>query len=127
MFWSPLTMNDKSPEMTEVKTMWSESLLETLYIGLRKDKGDDIIQEVIVDLRAKKYDDKYIINKVTKRVGPEAAKRIESLLSGGKSTKSTKSTKNSNLSKADQARANAAKKRQEDSFFGKIMKAFFKK
>ncbi len=120
-------MNDKSPEMTEVKTMWSESLLETLYIGLRKDKGDDIIQEVIVDLRAKKYDDKYIINKVTKRVGPEAAKRIESLLSGGKSTKSTKSTKNSNLSKADQARANAAKKRQEDSFFGKIMKAFFKK
>ncbi len=116
-------MSDKSPEMTEIKTMWSESLLEALYVALRKDKEDDVVQEVINDLRAKEYDDEYIVNKVKKKVGPNAAARIEALLTGRKvSSPSQKESKP--LSQADQARANAAKKRSKEGLVGKIKGIF---
>ena len=114
-------MSDKSPEMTEIKTMWSESLLETLYIILRKDKDDNLLQEILDDLKAKEYDDEYIINKAKMKVGPTAALRVESLLTG-------KSAGSPALSKADQARANAAKKRAKESpgLVGKIKGIFGK-
>jgi len=114
-------MSDKSPEMTEIKTMWSESLLETLYVVLRKEKEDEMVQEVIVDLRAKEYDDEYLINKVKKKVGPAAATRMEALLAG----KATSADGAKPLSQADQARANAAaKKRGKGGLVGKIKGIF---
>ena len=116
-------MSDKSPEMTEVKTMWSESLLESLYVALRKDKEDKIVQEVISDLKAKEYEDDYIINKVKKKVGPTAAVRIEALLNG-KTMSGAISGDGKPLSKADQARANAAKKRAQEGLVGKIKGIF---
>jgi hypothetical protein len=119
-------MSDKSPEMTEIKTMWSESLLETLYVALKKDKEDALIQEIIVDLRAKEYDDEYLINKVKKKVGPTSATRMESLLAGKTTGGSFSGEKP--LSKADQARANAAKKRAKENpgLVGKIKGIFGK-
>lgn len=120
-------MSNKSPEATEIKTMWSESLLETLYVALRKDKEDALIQEVIVDLRAKEYDDEYLINKVTKKVGPTAASRMKNLLAGKTEGGSTADGSDKPLSKADQARANAAAKRKgQDSggLVGKIKGIF---
>lgn len=123
-------MSDKSPEATEIKTMWSESLLETLYVALRKDKEDELIQEIIVDLRAKEYDDEYLINKVTKKVGPTAAARMKNLLAGkttGGSFTSGGAKEEKPLSKADQARANAAAKRkgeQKSGLVGKIKGIF---
>ena len=116
-------MGDKSPEATEIKTMWSESLLETLYVALRKDKEDALIQEVIVDLRAKDYDDEYLINKVKKKVGPAAATRMEMLLTG-KTSSSAVGSDGKPLSKADQARANAAKKKAKEGLVGKIKGIF---
>lgn len=116
-------MSDKTPEMTEIKTMWSESLLEALYVALRKEKEDKLVKEVIDDLRAKEYDDEYIINKVKKKVGPTAAIRIEALLTG-KTTSSSVSADGKPLSKADQARANAAKKKAKAGLVGKIKGIF---
>ena len=116
-------MSDKSPEMTEIKTMWSESLLETLYVVLRKEKEDEMVQEVIVDLRAKEYDDEYLINKVKKKVGPAAATRMEALLAGRATSAGADGAKP--LSQADQARANAAaKKRGKGGLVGKIKGIF---
>ncbi len=116
------TMSDG--EGTEIKTMWSESLLETLYVALRKDKEDALVQEIIVDLRAKDYDDEYLINKVKKKVGPNAAVRIKKLLAGKVTGGSGGEEKP--LSKADQARANAAAKRQQENpgLMGKIKGIF---
>ncbi|MCG8378781.1 MAG: hypothetical protein MI865_04810 [Proteobacteria bacterium] len=116
-------MSDQGPEGTEIKTMWSESLLESLYVALRKDKEDKIVQEIIADLRAKEYDDEYITNKVKKKVGPTAATRIVALLSG-KTTSSAVGSDGKPMSKADQARANAAKKKSEQGLFGKIKGIF---
>ena len=119
-------MSDKKPEMTEIKTMWSESLLETLYVVLRKEKDDKMVQEVIVDLRAKDYDDEYLINKVKKKVGPAAATRMEALLAGRSTVAGADGVKP--LSQADQARANAAKKRanerSKEGLLGKIKGLF---
>ena len=113
-------------EGTEIKTMWSESLLETLYVTLRKDKEDSVVQEVIADLRAKDYDDEYLINKVKKKVGPTAAVRMKNLLEGKTTGGSAAAGAEKPLSKADQARANAAaKKRQANpGIVGKIKGIF---
>ena len=113
-------------EGTEIKTMWSESLLETLYVTLRKDKEDSVVLEVIADLRAKDYDDEYLINKVKKKVGPTAAVRMKNLLEGKTTGGSAAAGAEKPLSKADQARANAAaKKRQENpGLVGKIKGIF---
>ncbi len=112
-------MSDKSPEATEIKTMWSESLLETLYVVLKKEKDDKMVQEVIVDLRAKDYDDEYLINKVKKKVGPAAATRMQALLAGRATDAGPDGAKP--LSKADQARANAAKKRTNERSKGGLL------
>lgn len=102
-------------EGTEIKTMWSESLLETLYVTLRKDKEDSVVLEVIADLRAKEYDDEYLINKVKKKVGPNAAVRMKNLLDGKTTGGSVSAGAEKPLSKADQARANAAAKRRKEN------------
>jgi len=120
-------MSNKNPEMTEIKTMWSESLLETLYVVLRKEKEDKMVLEVIVDLRAKDYDDEYLINKVKKKVGPTAATRMQALLAG-RETKASAAEEVKPLSQADQARANAAAKKRakggEGGLIGKIKGLF---
>lgn len=117
-------MSNKGPESTEMRTMWSESLLESLYLALRKQKEDKIVREVIADLRAKGYDDKYITNKVKKKLGPVAAARIEALLTGKAVSSPAKVSGKKPLSKAEQARANAAKKRARESLIGKIKRIF---
>ncbi len=103
--------------------MWSESLLESLYVALRKSAEDKVVQEVLEELKAKEYDDDYIINKAKRKVGPVAGDRVQALLSG-KSTNA--STGKPEMSKADIARANAAKKRGEDGIVGKFKGLFSK-
>jgi hypothetical protein len=119
-------MNDKK----EVQTMWSESLLEHLYLALKKDKDDAMIMELIEELRVKDYDDDFLIKKVTQKVdNPAAVSRITNLLAGkttgGSSANDAGEEKP--LSKADQARANAAAKRrgeQKPGLVGKLKGIF---
>jgi hypothetical protein len=120
-------MSDKSPE--EIQTMWSESLLEHLYLALKKNKEDAMILELIEELRAKDYDDEFLIKKVTMKVGATGATRITALLSGktvGGSHAGGSVAAEKPLSKADQARANAAKKRAKEKpgLVGKIKGIF---
>ena len=120
-------MTDETTEGTEIKTMWSESLLETLYVALRKDKEDAVVKDVISDLKAKDYDDDYLINKVKVKVGPNAAVRIRGLLRGNKTKKAKVSKQDKPLSKADQARQNAAAKKraqQKSAIVNKIKGIF---
>lgn len=119
-------MSDKE----EVQTMWSESLLEHLYLALKKNKEDSMILELIEELRAKEYDDDFLIKKVTMKVGATGAARIKALLSGktvGGSNLAGGAAEEKPLSKADQARANAAAKRrgeQKSGLVGKIKGIF---
>ena len=72
---------------TEVKTMWSESLLETLYIALEKKKSNKLIIDVLKDLRAKGFEKNYIIEKVEKKVDAEAASRVRAIFSAAAASK----------------------------------------
>lgn len=122
-------MSDKSGK-EEVQTMWSESLLEHLYLALKKNKEDSMILELIEELREKDYDDEFLIKKVTMKVGATGAARITALLSGktvGGSNLAGTTGEEKPLSKADQARANAAAKRkgeQKSGLVGKIKGIF---
>ena len=122
-------MSDKSSGKEEVQTMWSESLLEHLYLALKKDKEDAMILELIDELKAKDYDDDFLIKKVTMKVGATAASRMSNLLAG-KTTGgsfSAGASEEKPLSKADQARANAAAKRrgeEKPGLVGKIKGLF---
>ncbi len=116
-------MSDKE----EVQTMWSESLLEHLYLALKKNKEDAMILELIEELRAKDYDDEFLIKKVTMKVGGSSIARITALLSGktiGGSNLTGDPAGEKPLSQADQARANAAKKKAKEGFVGKIKGIF---
>jgi len=76
-------MTDEANQGTEVKTMWSESLLEGLYDALKKQKGDRVLVGIIRELKAKGYDSRYLIDKVSKKIGPKAGDRMRELLSRG--------------------------------------------
>ncbi|MBL1143239.1 MAG: hypothetical protein HND53_14590 [Proteobacteria bacterium] len=120
-------MSDK-----EIQTMWSESLLEHLYLALKKDKEDELLMELITELRAKDYDDDFLIKKVTQKVeDATAVSRLKNLLdgktTGGSSASGASTGEEKPLSKADQARANAAAKRkgqEKKGLVGKIKGIF---
>ena len=67
----------------ESLTMWSESLMESLYVALRKRKSDDILKQIIGELKAKGYNDKYLVNLAREKVGPRAGTRLTGLLGPG--------------------------------------------
>ena len=64
-------------------TMWSESLIEGLYIGIAKSGNDNALRELIKELKEKGYEEKYLINKVNTNVGSAEARRLQTLLKGG--------------------------------------------
>ena len=73
--------------------MWSETLLEALYVALEKKASDRKVAEILVDLKGKGYTREYLVDKVTKKIGPNAAdhlKRVYSLLSKAKAGGSKK-------------------------------------
>lgn len=105
-------VDDTQTTTTEVKTMWSETLLESLYVAMEKNKGNEIVLEIIQELKAKGYKNDYLIEKIQKKVGPNAAVRLKSLLpSGGKKS-----------AKSGQSRVVASKKKP--GLFTKIIGIF---
>jgi len=64
-------------------TMWSESLIEGLYIGIAKSGNDNALKGLIKELREKGYENNYLINKVTSNVGPAEGRRLKALMGLG--------------------------------------------
>lgn len=67
-------------DKTVAKTLWSETVIEALLLGLKKNVSDEKIRELIGDLYAKGYKQTYITNKVTKELGPAMATRVRQLM-----------------------------------------------
>lgn len=68
---------------TQVKTMWSASLLESFFKALKTDKSDDDLKEIILDLKAKGFTRNYLVNRAQKKLGKGAASRVIAIYSGG--------------------------------------------
>lgn len=125
-------MHDRgSDTTTRAKTMWSESLFEGLYLALKKGKKNDAIMAILRDIKAKQYKDHYIIRKTKRDLGPMEGARVAALLSGkpvpgpaARPAQSPGGQRQRPLSKADQARTRAAKKRAEQGLFAGIKRFF---
>ena len=98
----------KTATTTEVKTMWSETLLEALYVALEKKVGDAHVRELLGELKAKGYKKDYLIEKVTKKLGPNAVTQLERVYGSGVTA----------------ASAAPAGKKQESGLVGKIKSIF---
>ncbi|OGT64336.1 MAG: hypothetical protein A3I13_00085 [Gammaproteobacteria bacterium RIFCSPLOWO2_02_FULL_47_50] len=73
-------MQDKTQDKTITKTLWSETIIEALLVGLQKKVTDEKIRELINEIQGKGYKSSYIIEKVTKELGAPDALRIRQLL-----------------------------------------------
>ena len=99
-------MTDKDDAtVTEVKTMWTETLLEALYVALEKNASDAKIRQILNDLKQKGYDKDYLIEKVEKKMGPNAVSHLKRVYAG--------------------ARSGGAAKKQDKGMMGKL-KGLFK-
>jgi nickel-dependent lactate racemase len=68
--------DDTSP--TTAKTLWTESILEVLYLALKYDKTDEDIRKMLKLMTGCKRD--YIIQKVDQKLGKDAASRVRILM-----------------------------------------------
>jgi hypothetical protein len=73
-------MQDNNPDETIAKTLWSETLIDALILGLQKKVPDVKIKELIKELQDKGYQSTYSINKVTKEMDAPAAMRVKQLM-----------------------------------------------
>lgn len=71
-----MTEKDDST-FTEVKTMWSETLLEALYAAMEKKASAAKVREILKELKEKGYKKDYLVEKVSKKVGPDAAAELK--------------------------------------------------
>jgi len=69
-------------DQTQEYTMWSESLMEGLFVALRKKKGDQVIVRLLRDLRSRNLSDEAILDAVSDKVGAGAMVRVRALLAG---------------------------------------------
>ncbi len=63
---------------TTAKTLWTETILEILYLALKYDKPDDTVRKVLKQMKGCKPD--YIIRKVEQKLGEEASLRVSKLM-----------------------------------------------
>ena len=61
-------------------TMWSESLLEGLYVAIAKPGTGAALKDLLNELKAKGYEENYLIEKVEEKVGTKAADRLKVML-----------------------------------------------
>ncbi len=67
-------------ENTTPKTLWSETLLEMLYLALDKQQSDKQILKLLTEIRGKGYKASYVVEKVTREIGAEAVPRLKKLI-----------------------------------------------
>jgi CRISPR/Cas system CSM-associated protein Csm4 (group 5 of RAMP superfamily) len=73
-------MQNNEQDKTITKTLWSETIIDALIVGLQKKAPDEKIKELVKEIKDKGFKSSYIIEKVTKELGPPAAVRIRQLL-----------------------------------------------
>lgn len=63
-------------------TMWSESMLEALFLTLRKGKDDNKVKQVLRELLGKGYKRPFIVEQVRQELGDNAAATVEGIFKG---------------------------------------------
>lgn len=61
---------------TDLRTLWSDTLIELLCEAVKEDWSDHAIEEIIKELYNKGYKTERLITILDKSLGPEAATRL---------------------------------------------------
>jgi hypothetical protein len=72
--------DEDNTSLTTAKTLWTETILEVLYQTLKANKPDDVIKDVLREVREKGFKPDYICEKVEKKVDKLASTRVRGLM-----------------------------------------------
>ena len=61
------------------KTLWSETLLEMLFVSLRKERGDREVRQLLRELQSKGYRREELLVQTDQRLGRTASGRVKRL------------------------------------------------
>jgi len=73
-------MTNDDNDATLAKTLWSETIIDLLKIALEKDKSDDQVKEIAKECMQKGFKKDYLVQKITKELGNNAAFRLKQLI-----------------------------------------------
>lgn len=71
---------DDITSQTTAKTLWTETILEILYLAIKYDKPDKDVRKILMQVRMKGCKPAYIIRKVDQKLGEQAALRVKALM-----------------------------------------------
>lgn len=74
-------LNANRDDQTQVKTLWSETLVEILLDALKNNRNDAVVLGTLRELREKGYKRQYVLDKVERALGTGAAIRVRRLTS----------------------------------------------
>ncbi len=63
-------------------TLWTETLLEVLYSGLKGQEDESTIKAAVSDLKEMGFPSTYLVQMVAQEMGSAAAQRLERILDG---------------------------------------------
>ena len=72
--------DEDNTSLTTAKTLWTETILEILYQSLKANKSDDMVRDVLKEVREKGVKPDYIYEKVQKKMDKKDAIRIRGLM-----------------------------------------------
>lgn len=72
--------DEENTSLTTAKTLWTETILEILYQSLKANKPDNVVIDVLKEVREKGFKPDYIYEKVEKKVDKKAAIRVRGLM-----------------------------------------------
>ncbi len=73
-------MNDDTTHSTVQKTLWSDTLVELLLAALKKGSADPHIVNLLIEMKDRNFEAKYITSKVRKEMDEQAVNRVKKLM-----------------------------------------------
>ncbi|RKZ43719.1 MAG: hypothetical protein DRQ58_12225 [Gammaproteobacteria bacterium] len=61
---------------TDLRTLWSETLIELLHDAVKEDWSDKAIKDIIKELYNKGYKTEQLMMMLDEKIGPEAATKL---------------------------------------------------
>ena len=69
-------INEDALLKTDLRTLWSETLIELLHDAVREDWTDQAIKNIISELYNKGYKTEQLMVMLDKKIGPDAATKL---------------------------------------------------
>jgi hypothetical protein len=69
-------INEDALLKTDLRTLWSETLIELLHDAVKEDWSEKVIKNIISELYNKGYKTEQLMVMLDKKIGPDAATKL---------------------------------------------------